>query len=78
MTLQKDLDTELAVSLLEAEFLVDFWCAYSDEPAAPWPDRKEKKKQTNLKEPPLMFLIWGPITNHNPLGRFSISKPGLI
>lgn len=49
MTLQKDLDIELAMSLLEAEFLVDFWYAYSDEPAAPWPDRKKKKPKQKLE-----------------------------
>lgn len=77
MTLQKDLDIELAMSLLEAEFLVDFWCAYSDEPAAPWPDRK-KKNQKNLKEPPLMLLLRGAIIKLSPLGTLSINKSGLI
>lgn len=64
MTLQKDLDTELAVSLLEAEFLVDFWCAYSDEPAAPWPDRKEKKQTNKLERTTINVPNLG--SNHQP------------
>lgn len=62
MTLQKDLDIELAMSLLEAEFLVDFWCAYSDEPAAPWPDRKKKNNKKTLERTTINVATLG--SNH--------------